>query len=163
MTATYEKIATTTLGSATNDVTFSSIPATYTDIVVICYAKVTTGSADLWFNFNSDTGSNYSITFLSGSASTIQSVRNTNATKMSVTNYGYLQTDFGAYIINIQNYSNTTTYKSSLARANTTTNGLAAGAGIWRNTAAISTIKISPSENNFATGSTFTLYGIKAE
>lgn len=163
MTATYEKIATTTLGSASNDVTFSSITATYTDIVVICNAKVTSGTADLWFNFNSDTGSNYSITFISGNGSAIQSARNTNATKMSVTNYGYLETTIGTYIVNIQNYSNTTTYKTSLARANTTSNGLAAGAGLWRSTAAISTIKISPSADNFATGSTFTLYGIKAE
>jgi hypothetical protein len=163
MTATYEKIATTTLGSASNNVTFSSIPATYTDIVVICNAKVTSSTADLWFNFNSDTGSNYSITFVSGNGSVIQGARNTNATKMSVTNYGYLETTIGTYIVNIQNYSNTTTYKSSLARANTTSNGLAAGAGLWRSTAAISTIKISPSADNFATGSTFTLYGIKAE
>jgi predicted mannosyl-3-phosphoglycerate phosphatase (HAD superfamily) len=163
MTATYEKIATTTLGSASNNVTFSSVPATYTDIVVICNAKTDTGSADLWFNFNSDTGSNYSITFISGNGSIIQSARNTNATKMSVTNYGYLETTIGTYIVNIQNYSNTTTYKSSLARANTTSNGLAEGVGLWRSTAAISTIKISPSAENFATGSTFTLYGIKAE
>jgi hypothetical protein len=163
MTSTYEKIATTTLGSASNDVTFTSIPATYTDIVVICNTKTDTGTADLWFNFNSDTGGNYSITFISGNGSIVQSARNTNATKMSVTNYGYLETTIGTYIVNIQNYSNTTTYKSSLARANTTSNGLAAGVGLWRSTAAISTIKISPSANNFASGSTFTLYGIKAE
>jgi hypothetical protein len=163
MTATYEKIATTTLSSTSNDVTFSSVPATYTDIVVICNTSITSGSADLWFNFNSDTGSNYSITFISGTGSTIQSARNTNATKMSVTNYGYLETTIGTYIVNIQNYSNTTTYKSTLARVNTTSNGLAAGVGLWRSTAAISTIKISPSTQNFATGSTFTLYGIKAE
>jgi len=160
MASTYEKIATTTLGSATNDVTFSSISGSYTDIVVICNTKVTSGTADLWFNFNSDTGSNYSITFISGNGSAIQSARNTSATKMSVTNYGYLETTIGTYIVNIQNYSNTTTYKTSLARANTTSNGLAAGVGLWRNTAAISTIKISPSADNFATGSTFTLYGI---
>ena len=163
MTATYEKIATTTLGSASNDVTFSSIPATYTDIVVICNTSITSGSADLWFNFNSDTGSNYSITFISGNGSAIQSSRNTSATKMSVTNYGYLETTIGTYIVNIQNYSNTTTYKSSLARANTSSNGVAVGAGLWRDTAAISTIKISPSTQNFASGSMFTLYGIKAE
>ena len=163
MTATYEKIATTTLSSTSNDVTFSSVPATYTDIVAICNTSITSGSADLWFNFNSDTGGNYSITFMSATGSAVQGARNTNATKMSVTNYGYLETTIGTYIVNIQNYSNTTTYKSTLTRANTTSNGLAFGGGLWRNTAAISTIKISPSTSTFVSGSMFTLYGIKAE
>jgi hypothetical protein len=59
---TYEAIATQTLGSAAASVTFSSIPGTYTDLVIVCTPlRVTAGAEELVFQFNSDTGSNYSI------------------------------------------------------------------------------------------------------
>jgi hypothetical protein len=62
MTATYEKIATTTLGSTTATVTFSSISGAYTDLVLVerLVKSITGGS--LQVRFNSDTGTNYSAT-----------------------------------------------------------------------------------------------------
>ncbi len=69
-------------------------------------------------------------------------------------------------IMHIMNYSNTNTYKTALGRVNTPTNatiypGTTAGVGLWRNTAAITSLTCSNGEN-FTSGSTFTLYGIKA-
>jgi hypothetical protein len=60
------------------------------------------------------------------------------------------------------NYSNATTYKTALAR--TSEDGVAAAyVGLWRSTSAITSITIDKgSSDNFASGSTFTLYGIKA-
>jgi hypothetical protein len=69
-------------------------------------------------------------------------------------------------IINIQNYSNTTTYKTALLRSNLATGtypGVDAFVGLWRSTSAITSITILPASNNLLSGSTFTLYGIKAE
>jgi hypothetical protein len=64
-------------------------------------------------------------------------------------------------IINVMNYANTTTYKTSISRGNNSANRVRAYVALWRNTAAITSIQIiTNGAINFATGSTFTLYGI---
>ena len=69
MPATYEPIATTTLGSAVNSFTFSSIPNTYTDLVLVVVVPTAASSGTFGLRFNSDTASNYSHTTLSGNGS----------------------------------------------------------------------------------------------
>jgi hypothetical protein len=66
-------------------------------------------------------------------------------------------------LVNVMNYSNATTYKTFLARGNIAAGGTEAVVGLWRNTAAITSLELLPTASTFATGSTFTLYGIKAE
>jgi hypothetical protein len=66
-------------------------------------------------------------------------------------------------IINIQNYSNSTTYKTVLARSNNAATGTDATVALWRSTSAITSIDYYLNSGSWATGSTFTLYGIKAE
>jgi hypothetical protein len=75
MTATYEKIATTTLGSNSATIEFTSISGTYTDIVLILSAKASGGNMDAWIQFNGDTGTNYSMTTLRANGSTVTSDR----------------------------------------------------------------------------------------
>ena len=65
-------------------------------------------------------------------------------------------------IVQIQNYSNTTTYKTGLVRANRAGGGVDAMAGLWRSTAAINSIVITHDTAQFAAGSTFSLYGVQA-
>jgi hypothetical protein len=165
MTATYEKIATTTLGSNAANITFSSISSAYTDLVIILNGAFTTAET-IGVQFNSDTGSNYSSTILAGSGSSASSGRNTNQTGLTVGTNGYWTTSIIANsILNIQNYSNTTTYKTMLSRSNNASVGLDAIVGLWRNTAAINAIKLYGfySGHSFITGTTATIYGIKAE
>ena len=165
MTATYKKIATTTLGSNAANITFSSISSAYTDLVIILNGAFTTAET-IGVQFNSDTGSNYSSTILAGSGSSASSGRNTNQTGLTVGTNGYWTTSIIANsILNIQNYSNTTTYKTILSRSNNTSVGLDAIVGLWRNTAAINAIKLYGfySGHSFITGTTATIYGIKAE
>jgi hypothetical protein len=166
MTSTYEKIATTTLGSSASDVTFSTITGSYTDLVLICQVKAST-IVTTYIQFNSDTGSNYSFINLAGNGSAASSSRSSNAAFSRITNVVYPDTTFNCNIIvNFQNYSNSTTYKTFLSRANKANSdgGAEAIAGLWRSTSAISTIKVYPSGGaTWSTGSTFTLYGIKAE
>ena len=159
MTATYEKIATTTLGSATSTVTFSSIPSTYTDLVIV-FNGTSAGSHTAGLRFNSDTGSNYSNTYLFGESGATASGRASNTTSSS---QFYPNTTIGTAVINIANYSNTTTYKTILTRWSNTSNYALANVGLWRSTAAINTVLFTGNSTNFQTGSTFTLYGIKAE
>ena len=68
-TQTYTPIARQVIASATGTVTLSSIPGTYTDLVLIISATATTGADDLLLQFNGDTASNYSETILTGTGS----------------------------------------------------------------------------------------------
>jgi hypothetical protein len=168
MTSTYEKIATTTLGSAAASYTFSTIPGTYTDLVMIASLTSANDGAGLQFRFNSDSGSNYSNTFLEGSGSSATSSRESNQTSIQISfNVGNNSTNPSASIISINNYSNSTTNKTLLARWNSATGGTypgtAAAVGLWRDTSAITAIEVFMGSGNINADSTFTLYGIKAE
>jgi hypothetical protein len=163
MTSTYEMIATTTLGSSAADVTFSSISASYTDLVLI-FNGIGANDINVELRFNSDTGSNYSNTAMGTQGASAVSTRNSNQTAMRMNYQGYLRNAFTSLaIINIMNYSNTTTYKTVLNRYNNGNTGVDGNVGLWRSTSAINSVTIRVDNFTFSTGSTFTLYGIKAE
>jgi hypothetical protein len=166
MAATYEPIATTTLGSAQNSVSFTSISGLYTDLVIISNGSSDNASYGLRIQFNSDTGSNYSSTRLLGNGSAASSARESNVSGIVVNGNGFggannLNTNS---IIQIQNYSNSTTYKTLLLRENNAAAATTALVGLWRSTSAITSIIIYNESGgaNIVSGSTFTLYGIKA-
>ena len=162
MASTYTLIATTTLGSAASSYTFSSIPSTYTDLVVVASGSGT-ADIDLSARFNGDSGTNYSRTILAGNGSTATSVRASNASLMRFNYDGYWTSGSNATtIVNIMNYANTTTYKTVISRSNNAATGTDTLVNLWRSTAAITSLEIYTSANNFASGTTFTLYGIKA-
>lgn len=159
MPSTYEPIATQTLGSATATVTFSSIPGTYTDLVIV-FDGLASASQTFSIQYNGDTGSNYSNTNLGGDGSTASSGRDTSQTsaKMGI-NYSTGRSNF---ILNIMNYANSTTNKTALCRSNAAVGEVNARVGLWRNTAAITSVLIKmDSTATFTSGSTFSLYGIK--
>jgi hypothetical protein len=159
--STYTPIATTTLGSNQTDFTFSSIPSTYTDLIVVYQAKASSSGFDVRIQFNGDTASNYSATVVSGSGTAASSYRESNNIGILVDNYGSVSTtEFNLTRINVMNYANSTTYKNVLVRSDRAASGTDAIVGLWRATAAITSIKMLGSQ--FATGSTFTLYGIAA-
>jgi hypothetical protein len=156
MPSTYEPIATTTTSASAGPVIFSSIPSTYTDLIlVISGIQATSGAVRI--QFNNDTGSNYSRTDVYGDGSSAASYRESNQTYI---NFITLQTTQSNSISHIMNYANTTTNKTMLTRYNTPSTGVvAAGVTLWRSTAAINTITLTNTSNVTAT---FTLYGIKA-
>jgi hypothetical protein len=159
---TYEAIATfTTTTSSTTSYTFSSIPSTYTDLVVVCNLKATSANSSLVLRFNGDSGSNYSYTQIWGDGSSAQSQRLSNQTIGYLSYNGFPTATFGTTIINCQNYSNTTTYKTYLDRGGFAAASTDAAVGLWRSTAAINSITLFAG-NFFDTGCTFSLYGIKA-
>lgn len=155
---TYTPIQTYTLGSNTT-VTFSSIPQTYTDLILVTEATGTTNGA-MDVRFNGDTGSNYSRTGLYGDGTTAGSYRNNLA-------YGLIaagaSSNRAIAITHFMNYSNSTTFKDYLSRDSTpSATGIALY--MWRNTAAITTIALTgdPIGSNIGAGSTLTLYGVTA-
>lgn len=164
MASTYEAIMTYTVPSAQSSYTFTSISQDYTDLVLVANTIVSSGVGyELGLQFNGDTGSNYSDTYLLGDGTSATSGRQS----LTFADCGYLASNSGnpnTRIINLQNYSNTTTYKTVLSRGSSVNSGQAiAYVNLWRNTSAISSIKIFSNVGlNYAAGSTFTLYGIKA-
>jgi hypothetical protein len=169
MPSTYTPIATQTLGSNVTSITFSSIPSIYTDLILISSCAVTGGANSVYLRFNGDTTSNYSWTYAYGDGTSAASGRGSNAA------YG-----IGAYfvtpsatlggsinILNVMNYANTTTNKTAIGRSNangSTYPGAETLVNLWRSTAAISSIALlfNTAGPEFVSGSTFTLYGIKA-
>lgn len=167
MPATYEPISTQTLGTAVADVYFTSIPQTYTDLVLVV-TGTSAADADAGFRLNSDSASNYSWTELYGTGSSAVSARTTSNSFGRFNTYGGLSTT-GRYVLiaNFMNYTNATTFKTILSRSGNTANtypGTSAYVNLWRKTPeAITSINVLTTNGvNFAVGSTFTLYGIKA-
>jgi hypothetical protein len=161
MTATYEPISTQTLGTATASVTFSTIPATYTDLVLV-FNGTSASNQTMELRFNGDTATNYSATRLYGDGTSAVSDRSSTSDVMLV---GNLYTTQTVNLIQVMNYANATTFKTVLCRSNNAGAQVSARVGLWRKTPeAITTILVRPGAGaNFSIGCTFTLYGIKAE
>ena len=161
--STYTRIATATGTGSSGTITFSSISGSYTDLVLVANGKISSGTANIQVQFNGDTSSLYSTTILYGDGTSGESARNTGTTTY-VCFAGYWNaTDIATTIVNLQNYSNTTTYKTLITRNNAASYGTEAIVGLWRSTAAITSFTLQASGgNNFTTASTFTLYGIAA-
>jgi hypothetical protein len=164
--STYTPIATTTLSSNAASYTFTSIPSTYTDLVLIANGSTVSGS-NLSLrvgNGSIDSGSNYSYTLLNGNGSSATSVRYASQTQIQPSNEDayWNSTVAGLMIINFQNYANTTTNKTILSRANHASLGVAATVGLWRSTSAINQIFFAGASQNLVAGTTLTLYGIAA-
>lgn len=174
MPKTYEPIATTTLASSSGTVEFTSISNAYTDLILVANFSVTNNGSTFYYqvgNGSVDTGSNYSSTNLySGGASGTTSIsdRSTSATSISISaSMGFSNSGISNYaIFNFQNYANTTTKKTVLVRAGngggSSYSGNGAFLGLWSSTSAITNIKLVGASTSFSSGSTFTLYGIKA-
>jgi hypothetical protein len=168
MTATYEPIETKTLTSAAADIFFLSIPQTYTDLVLVQSTNAASAHLTVAFRVNSDNASNYSWNDLWGNGTSVGANRRTTETYGRLSNYGGPDTTGRTLdIAHFMNYSNTTTNKIVISK--TTNNGgsfpgVQFNTNLWRSTSAITSINLlTVSGGQFAIGSTFTLYGIKAE
>lgn len=177
MANTYTLIASNTLSSSAASVTFSSIPSTYTDLVVRVSARNndTQTWGHLHFQLNGDTTSTYSYTYLAGNGSTAFSATsgNNSSTRSYYSVNGSTATanTFGSAEIYIPSYTasqNKPIGTFGVNETNSSTAGdanIAVTADLWRNTAAITSITIGASSNfsteSFVSGSSFFLYGIK--
>ncbi len=164
--ATYEPIATTTLSSNSATVTFSSIPGTYTDLILTGLLTMTTAESPQ-IRFNGDTTTNYSRTEIYGTGAITVSNRSSNQTRFPIgfASAGGSATVPGFIKLHIFSYAGSTN-KTVLSEAANDQNGsgdVTRLVGLWRNTAAITSLELNLGTGNFyKTGSTFTLYGIKA-
>lgn len=161
MPATYEPIATTTLGSAASSITFSSIASSWTDLRLVL-AGLATADLNAHFRFNSDTGSNYSYTYVYGDGSAAASGVLSNFTRIQPYDSVYSSTP-SLITLDVFSYAGST-FKTSLMTQSNDKNGsgtVSRTVGLWRSTSAITSCSITASTSTFNTGTTATLYGIK--
>jgi hypothetical protein len=162
MPITYDNIATTTLGSAASSITFSSIPATYTDLRLTIVGTASSAGSVCYAQFNGDTATNYSRTFIRGNGTTASSNRAANSDVMYLTNSGLSITIPFFATFDVFSYAGST-FKTSLATGQEDFNGsgqVTYLVNLWRSTSAVTSIRLF-NDYNWNIGTTATLYGIK--
>lgn len=165
MANTYVAIATVTVGSGgAATISFSSIPSTYTDLLLKVSARTDQASVTSEINvtFNGSTSS-ISYRGLYGNGSTAGSQTLTRHPILGTGSTATTST-FGNSEIYIPNYAGSNNKSSSadaVAESNTTTVFSYLNAALWSNTSAITSVTLTPDSGNFAQYSTATLYGIK--
>jgi hypothetical protein len=158
MAGTYTPIASITIGTAVSSITFSSIPQTYTDLIII--GQGVGSCPEPFVRFNSDTSALYSWTRIYGDGTSVASDRSANDTSYYITTGSF--TD-GMFVFQLNNYSNSTTFKTGLSRSSRAGSHVSAIVGLYRSTTAITSISLNGASGvNFTVGSTFNLYGIQA-
>jgi hypothetical protein len=166
--ATYKPIQSVVLTSNTASVTFSGIDQGYTDLVIVCNWTITDSSSNFLLTFNGDSTSGlYSKTQIEGTGSSSAiSGRSSGVNNLGLeSNIATSTTEPSVQIINVMNYSNSTTFKTVLARQTawrSDARGTSARVGLWRNANAITSITLDGNSTNLRGGSTFSLYGIKS-
>jgi len=177
----FESIATSTPSVGTTNITFTSIPSTYKHLQLRCLLRGNYGSAGsfgdyAYVTFNSDTASNYSDHCILGDGSIVDALSAANTTSISRYSINYCygtsisSSIFGATILDIHDYASTTKNKtvrsfSGVDFNTTSTNQVTSlASGLWRNTAAITSMNIfvdGGAGAGTASGTVFSLYGIK--
>jgi hypothetical protein len=169
MATTYTLISSVTVGSGgASTIDFTSIPADYTDLKVVFSLRGSDSTPASYMQFNGTT-TNYSFRFLEGSGSGTNS--NTVAYGISttaiylnqITGTGFTSSVFSngeAYIPNYLSSNNKSVSVDNTIENNGTTSYISMCAGLWSNSAAITSIKITPTSGTFNQYSTAYLYGI---
>lgn len=171
-TGSYESIASQTLSSSQASITFSSIPSTYQHLQIRAISQDTNNNnfpSVYYLEFNGSATAVYDTHFLWGNGTAANANNQLNGAYISFENsqtraYTGMTDAFGASIIDIHDYASTN--KNKTVRAFTGAEANAAGycvnliSGCWRNTSAISSIKLT-SGNSFSAKTVFSLYGIK--
>jgi hypothetical protein len=165
--SSYESIATVVSPGATS-VTFSSIPSTYKHLQIrgIANNGESSGYNNQAIRFNGDTSTNYSVHYLAGTGSAAAVGAQTNNSQINdafrIPPAGSI---FGAFVIDILDYTSTTKNKTMRSLNGGDSNGsgwIGLHSGLWFKTPeAITSITLISSVGNFGTNSSFALYGIK--
>lgn len=167
MALTYVAIATVTVGSGgAASIEFTSIPQTYTDLLVKISARNTGNGSGQFMTFNSSSTSYSAKRLIANQGATVTSHNG------GTTNIFLLAVDaratansFGNAEVYIPNYAGSNNKSVSLDSVNEENGNTYAydeiSGALWSNTAAITTITLTPEAGNYAQYSTATLYGIK--
>jgi hypothetical protein len=172
MANTYTLISSNQLASSATSVTFSSIPSTYTDLLLKMSVRGNLTNLATRIRFNNDSSGLYSISDLIGQGNNgVLANRYANNTEMDTTrtnqaNSNWTANTFTSIEVYIPNYNSTvgkpfSSFSAAQNNSPTVTN-IDVIAALYRGTSAVSSILILPgNSNNFVANSSFHLYGIK--
>ncbi len=155
----------------TNTLLGGVIPTSYNHLEIWIQGRGDTAatSTNLYMRFNNDSGSNYDVQGLNGSAAATAAFEQFAVAQLHCGEVPAASTSAGIFseaTIKIANYNGTTAQKTSLSdcsgKRGTSTGNLVRfdNAGWWRNTAAITRLAVFPAAGNFAAGTSFYLYGV---
>lgn len=168
MALTYVKIASTTVGAGgAATIVFSSIPQTYTDLMIYASTRSTTSDTSMSLYPNGSTSNGSSRTLLTfcqspfpNGASTVESTI-VNWSTVGSPAVANLFGNTSWYIPNYTGSTNKSVSADGVTEGNSTFGVLMFTAGLWSNTAAITSITLDlDGIGTFAQNSTATLYGI---
>jgi hypothetical protein len=163
-------ISSVTTSGSQSTVSFTSIPGTYTDLIlkVVGQASTSGGVRAVSVQFNGDTGNNYDwiYTGFTGTSTNVTTTSfNTNSVLVGAIPDTLLSGGQGQFTAEFDNYSGTTFKKSASGYTGVVAGTTAANAygltygGDWHNTAAITSITVGLSSGNFVNGTIVALYG----
>lgn len=166
-TPTYTAIASQTVTVAAASITFSSIPGTFRDLILVSMPRSVTNACVEAFRFNGDTGSNYRMQSLRSSGTSFQVSKTSDNFMFAAIGAGFSNIAAGAITtMHILDYSATDKHKCVLIRTGNAQGsgflGTAQTSGRWVDTAAITSLTIHTNSANVEVGSTFALYGVIA-
>jgi hypothetical protein len=164
-----EPIATTLLSSATGTITFSNIPSGYKHLQIRGIVRPVTNNAEIRLTINGDSGSNYARHRLIGNGASVDGTGVASQTSIGIFDANGLQTGtasvFGALVIDILDYGNTSKYKTIRVLSGNDNNGsgqVGLSSGLWMNTGTVTSVTMVMNTGNIDVNSRFSLYGIKA-
>ena len=169
---TYEFIASYTVTTAENNIVFSSIPQTYTDLVIFGKSRITSSASQCNIRFNGDSSAIYDSQALSNNGgSGLIASRETNRSQIDGAGAIGSSNSTGWFSPNefqIFNYSDSNKYKTTFTFGMNSDNGntldyAGMAVGIWESTAAITSITFVTNGTAFAVGSGWSIYGIKGK
>jgi hypothetical protein len=162
MAQTYEPIATTTLGTATSTISFTSIAASWTDLRIIYSGSGS--NTTLTVNFNNDTANNYAYTQIRGDGTSVTGARLTTQSPMGLASLDSAIPN--VVIIDVFSYTGSKRKISLISDGENRGGGSGftrCSAYLWNSASAITSINlVGGSGFNLSAGATATLYGIKA-
>jgi hypothetical protein len=155
-------IETKTLGTAQASIEFTSIPQDYTDLVILSSSRSSrTAQINDQMNIKLN-GIDGSMRNLFGTGSAVASQQPAQMTAFMSTDLATANTfsNDSIYVANYTSSTNKSLSIDSVTENNATAAIQAIGAGLWSNTAAVTSITFTPLNGNFVAGSTMSLYGI---
>jgi len=162
ITPTHVLLNQVTLAASASSVTFSSIPQTFGDLVLVM-EHTTSVAANKLVRFNGDSGSNYPWVYMGGNGSSTATGANTSTALLVEAVAAGSSTERLFTTVNIMDYSAADKHKTALIRNGRVSQGTDAIASRWANTAAITSISIELNNSaSFPSASTFSLYGVFA-
>lgn len=158
-TPTYDLIASNVLTTTTANVTFSSIPSTYRDLVLVITGGMATGGNSVWFRFNNNTNAQYNRIYFQGNGSGLDTGTLWDSTSLYVSNIdAFDATNRNTIIFEFMDYAQSKR-KGGYIRINRPGSHTTYTAFEYSNTHVVNSI-LCDTDGDYAAGTTFYLYGI---